>query len=317
MLLSRVAENIYWSARYLERAEASARLVEVHTKLFLDLPRAAGLSWAPLLFVTGTADEVSTPSEEAVVRLLTVDAGHAGSVRSCINMARANLRLTRSVLPEAAWEELNALHLWVEENAGRAVDRRTRLGWTTNVIRKCQMLTGLLAGIMCHDETWSFLEIGRHLERADMTTRVVDVQAGVILDDADEMLRPYADVTWASVLRSLGAHQMFLRTTRSGVSGPGALRFLLRNPQLPRSVEHCLTTVSRSLMELPYYEAPMAACAAVQELLVDTDLDAIDAAELHHFIDRLQVGISDLHESLTSTYFTLSPAGTATLAATA
>lgn len=314
MLLSRVAENVYWSARYLERAEASARLVEVHTKLFLDLPRAAGLSWAPLLLVTGTADEVSSPSEEAVVRLLTVDAGHAGSVRSCIAMARSNLRLTRSVLPEAAWEELNALHLWVEENAAHAVDRRTRVAWTTNVIRKCQMLTGLLAGIMCHDETWSFVEMGRHIERADMTTRVVDVQAGVILDDADEVLRPYADVIWASVLRSLGAHQMFMRSTRSGVSGPGALRFLLRNPQLPRSVEHCLTTVSRSLLELPFYEAPMAACAAVQEMLVDTDLDALTPGDLHAFIDRLQVGISDLHESVTSTYFTLSPAGTASLA---
>lgn len=314
MLLSRVAENVYWSARYLERAEASARLVEVHTKLFLDLPRAAGLSWAPLLLVTGTADEVSSPSEEAVVRLLTVDAGHAGSVRSCIAMARSNLRLTRSVLPEAAWEELNALHLWVEEHAGQAVDRRTRVSWTTNVIRKCQMLTGLLAGIMCHDETWSFVEMGRHIERADMTTRVVDVQAGVILDDADEVLRPYADVIWASVLRSLGAHQMFMRSTRSGVSGPGALRFLLRNPQLPRSVEHCLTTVSRSLLELPFYEAPMAACAAVQEMLVDTDLDALTPGDLHSFIDHLQVGISDLHESVTSTYFTLSPAGTASLA---
>jgi uncharacterized alpha-E superfamily protein len=176
------------------------------------------------------------------------------------------------------------------------------------------MLTGLLAGIMCHDETWSFLEIGRHVERADMTTRVVDVQAGVILDDADEQLRSYADVTWASVLRSLGAHQMFLRATRTGVSGPAALRFLLRNPQLPRSVEHCLTTVSRSLMELPGYDAPMSSCAAVQELLVDTDLEHLTAAELHRFIDLVQVGISDLHEAVTATYFTLSPAGTASLA---
>jgi uncharacterized alpha-E superfamily protein len=159
--------------------------------------------------------------------------------------------------------------------------------------------------------------VRRHVERADMTTRVVDVQAGVILDDADELLRPYADVTWASVLRSLGAHQMFMRTTRAGVSGPGALRFLLRNPQLPRSVEHCLTNVSRSLMELPFYKAPMAACAAVQELLVDADLEHLTASELHRFIDQLQVGISSLHESLTSTYFTLSPTGTASLATTA
>ena len=313
MLLSRVAENVYWSARYLERAEATARLVEVHTKLFLDLPRAAGLGWAPLLYVTGTADDVATPTEEAVVRLLTVDAGHAGSVRSCIAAARTNLRLTRAVLPESAWEELNSLHIWVEENSPHAVDRRTRLSWTTTVIRRCQMLAGLLASVMSHDETWSFLEIGRHLERADMTTRVIDVQAGVILDDVEAQLQPYADVTWSSVLRSLSAHQMFLRTSRAGVSGPEALRFLLRNPQFPRSVEHCLTQLSRSLLELPFYDAPMAACAGVQELLVDVDVESLGAAPVHRFIDRLQVGIGTLHDAVSSTYFTLSPAGSTAL----
>lgn len=315
MLLSRVAENVYWSARYLERAEATARLVEVHSKLFLDLPRAAGLGWAPLLLVTGSADDVASPTEEAVVRLLTADAGHPGSVRSCLAAARANLRLTRSVLPESAWEELNSLHLWVEQNAGHAVDRRTRLSWTTTVIRRCQMLAGLLNGVMSHDETWSFLEMGRHVERADMTTRVIDVQAGVFLGAGAAQLQPYADVIWSSVLRSLSAHQMFLRSSRTGVSGPEALRFLLRNPQFPRSVEHCLTAASRSLMELPFYDAPMAACAAVQEFMVDVDVAGLDAAEVHTFIDRLQIGIGTLHGAVSDTYFTLSPAGSALTAA--
>jgi len=176
------------------------------------------------------------------------------------------------------------------------------------------MLSGLLAGVMSHDEVWSFLEIGRHLERADMTSRVIDVQAGVTLDDTDARLQPFADVTWSSVLRSLSAHQMFLRTSRSGVSRPEALRFLLRNPQFPRSVEHCLTQVSHSLLELPFYDAPMAACAAVQELLVDADVESLGAAPVHQFIDRLQVGIGTLHEAVSSTYFTLSPAGSNALA---
>jgi uncharacterized alpha-E superfamily protein len=314
MLLSRVAENVYWAARYLERVEATARLVEVHTKLFLDLPRAAGIGWAPLLLVTGAADDVGVPTEEAVVRLLTVDASHAGSVRSCLAAARTNLRITRSVLPESAWEELNALHLWVEENAPHAVDRRTRLSWTNTVVRRCQMLTGLLAGVMSHDEVWSFLEIGRHVERADMTSRVIDVQAGVILSDAGARLEQYADVIWASVLRSLSAHQMFLRTTRAGVSGPEALAFLLRNPQFPRSVEHCLLQVAHSLLELPFYDAPMAACAAVQAQLVDAAVDGLGAAELHRFVDRVQLGIGVLHDAVSATYFTLAPAGSTTLA---
>lgn len=312
MLLSRVAESVYWAGRYLERAEATARLVKVHTELFLDLPSMAGLGWSPLLAVTGSRDvfddHYDDAIEEDVIRFLTSDPASSTSILSSLASARYNFRITRNVLPASAWEQLNQLYLWAVQSRALAVDRRTRLACMDRVIRDCYLLRGLLAGTMSHDEAYWFLEIGSLVERADMTTRVLDVQAGVLTDDAtNNAVETYGDLTWVSVLRSVSAQQMFRRTAQSGISGPEALRFLLRDPQFPRSVEHCLTRISRALLELPHYDHPMVGCAKVQQLLVDSGLDELRADTLHDYMDELQIGIGELHAAITETYFTRSP----------
>lgn len=328
MLLSRVAESVYWSGRYLERAEATARLVKVHTELFLDLPRSAGLGWGPLLAVTGSsalfadryqlcedADSGATgngaggagglgAAEEDVVAFMATDTDSHTSVLSSLTRARANLRLTQALLPPAAWEVLNELQHWAADTAGAAIDRRTRMGWLDHVIRQCQLLAGLMAGTMSHDDTYAFLEVGRFVERADMTTRVLDLQAGILVCDADHELAPYADVTWTSVLRSLAGQQAFRRSCGAVVSGPDALRFLLEDPQFPRSVEHCLIAISRALIELPRSDEPMSGCADVQRLLEGADVGRLtDAEALHDHVDLLQGALASLHDTLVSTYF--------------
>jgi uncharacterized alpha-E superfamily protein len=164
---------------------------------------------------------------------------------------------------------------------------------------------------MSHDDTYAFLEIGRGLERADMTTRILDVQAGVLMGQGDGAT-PYGDLTWMGVLRSLSAHQMFRRTAGAAVSGPAVLRFLLRDPQLPRSVERCLIEISRALLELCRHNEPMACCAELQQLLELSELDALgvggpSATELHEYADRLQQGLGGLHDLLVATYFQMEP----------
>jgi uncharacterized alpha-E superfamily protein len=315
MLLSRVAESVYWAGRYLERAEATARLVLVHTELFLDLPKAAGVGWTPLLAVTGSGEAFRSRrldvSEELVVGFLATDSEHQGSIVASVAQAHAKLRVTQAILPSEAWEVLNHLHLWVGATCQQAIDRRTRMGWATQLIRKCQLLSGLLEGTMSHDDTYAFLEIGRGLERADVTTRILDVQAGILVGQRDQA-SPYADLTWMGVLRSLSAHQMFRRAAGSTVSGPAAMRFLLRDPQFPRSIERCLIEISRALLELCRHADPMAGCAQVQQLLerAEADLmgdDGPSAAAMHGYALRLQDGLSALHDQLVATYFQMEP----------
>ncbi len=306
MLLSRVAESVYWSGRYLERAEATARMVKTHTELFVDLPKAAGLGWSPLLAITGTGEafveQMGDPTEEAVVHFLAADLDNSSSVRASVASARSNVRVSRVIFPESAWQIVNELHHFVNDTSLEAVTRRSRLSWMDSVVRQCQLLAGLLGGVMSHDEGYSFLEIGRYIERADMTTRVLQVQSEILMA-ADATDSPYADVTWMGVLQSLSARQMYRRAVSGGVSGPDALRFLLRDPRFPRSVEHCLTGIARSLLELPRYKDPMAGCADVQERLESVTAGNLPMSDLEDYVEELQVGIAELHAALADTYF--------------
>src|ERR1700730_4566596 len=157
MLLSRVAEDAYWAGRYVERAEATARLIKVHTELFLDLPKSAGGGGSPLLAGAGAraalAGRHQSPTEEEVVTFLAIDPDNPSSVLASLAQARANFRVTRAVLPRSSWEVLNGLFLWAIDTPADAVDRRTRLGWMDQVVGQCQLLTGLLARTMWHDGT--------------------------------------------------------------------------------------------------------------------------------------------------------------------
>jgi uncharacterized alpha-E superfamily protein len=310
MLLSRVAEAVYWTGRYLERAEGTARLVQVHTELFVDLPRSAGVNWSPLLVVTGStvpfAELYSEDAEDDVVRFLTMDARNPGAIIGSLERARANLRIARPVFPRELWESLNCLYLQSVEEADKAVPRQSRVTWLDAVISECQRLTGICSGAMSHDEAYAFLRIGRHVERADMTTRVLDVCAATFFH-AEEQLRPYADVTWMSVLKSLSAYQTYRRRTQSRIRGADALAFLLRDPQFPRSVEHCLIDISRSLVDLPHHDAALALCADAEALVADAMVQAMDWRGLHRYADRLQRELANLHEALVATYFGTAP----------
>jgi len=281
----------------------------------LDLPKAAGANWAPLLAVTGSGDAFhdrhAKASEEEVVGFLATGSDHQGSIVSSIACAHANLRVTQAILPSDAWGVLHRLHLWAGRTRHRAVDRRTRLAWTDQLIRQCQLFSGLREGTMSHDDTYAFLVIGRDLERADMTTRVLDVQAGMLIGPRDGA-SPYTDLMWMGVLRSLCALQMFRRIAGPMVSGPATLSFLLRDLQFPRSVERCLVEISRALLELVRHDDPMAGCAEVQQLLEGADLgslgaDGPSAVALHDYADRLQQGLGKLHELLVATYFQMEP----------
>ena len=315
MLMSRVAEQLYWAGRYLERAESTARLVRTHTELYIDLPRRAGLSWAPLLAVTGThelfADHHEHVLEDDVVSFLMSDTAHPGSVVASIEQARANLRVTRGFLPRRSWEALNETSRWVRATADRGTQRSARLLWSEEVIRRCHMVMGSIAATMTRDHAYAFLEIGKLVERADMTTRVLDVQTGILMDRDDDALEPFADLTWMSMLRSLGGEQMFRRQQGGMVSDEAAVRFMLRDSMFPRSIEHCLIEVSRWILELPHQDVPMAGCAEAQRLLEGFSFDDLSSQTLHQFVDDAQIALDNLHARVEATYFLTAELATA------
>ena len=205
-------------------------------------------------------------------------------------------------MPLEAVEVLTELHEQVGQTAEDAVDRRTRSTWLTSVIRGSQSLSAILSETMSHDDAFCFFTVGRQLERADLTTRVLDVQQRVLTRSAGGPLDPYLDICWFAALRSVSALQAFRRTGAQG-SADATITFLLRDTKCPRTVEACMIEASRWLLEIPGHEDAMAACAATQTVLSEVEPVALVNGGLHDFVDVVQRRIADVHGCIEASWF--------------
>ena len=308
-MLSRVAENLYWVARYIERAEDTARLISVNSNLLLDMPRGAALSWAALVDITGAESLFDalfdTRSERHVMKFLCLSREYDSSILSSLAQARENLRTTRDVVPREVWEEVNRCYLEVAELGDDVLSTRRRDAFLDSVIRSCQTLNGLIEGTLSHGLARTFLSLGRHVERADMTTRIIDVRSRNLLPRSPGELVPFEHLQWMSVLKSLSAYQMYRQEVRLRVRGPDVLRFLLQSHSLPRSVLRSLEEVSWELEALPRHHRPLAAATLARAEVAEADVQALSRApaELHERIDAFQVHFQRLHEAIASAYF--------------
>ncbi len=307
MLLSRVAETVYWMVRYIERAENTARIVMVNTTLLLDLPRTISLGWEPLLAITGSQEQFSELYKECnernIVRFLIGDQKNPGSILASLNGARENLRTTRAIVPREVWEALNDLFLFAKEGVSAGLSRRGRFDYLKQIIGRCQQITGTLTGTMSHDEAYWFTRMGRNLERADMTTRIIDVGSARLMPRQVEELKPFADIQWMNVLKSLTAYQMYRRHVHVRVKGSSVVGYLLQDCQFPRAICHCLNEVDGCLRELPRSEGPLRTLGRAQRLVKEAEVRTLVNGELHQFIDDLQLALIGLHEQVASTYF--------------
>jgi uncharacterized alpha-E superfamily protein len=304
-MLSRVARRIYWMARYIERAENTARLVNTYHFLLLDLPRGTHVSWDALPLITGGFNQFEERyrrhDERNTVKFLLADNTNPGAMINSISYARENCRTSREVLPGQAWEQINELQLYANAHVSDALPRRGRFKFLTEIIHRCQQLTGLLAGTMSHDDAYDFVRIGRNLERAEMTTRVLDIGA-MSLSNPDEP--DSIDVhVWTSILRALNAYQMYRKDVQHGVHYADVVGFLLQNDYLPRSVARCLDQVEECLGNLPNHKDTLKPVRDVYHRVSRINPGKLNAGTLHAEVDRLQIGISNIHTQIRNTWF--------------
>ena len=308
-MLSRVAENLYWTARYIERAEDTARLVSVNSHLLLDLPHHTALGWSTLIDITGSEslfdDRYERRNEKNVLHFLCAERDNPGSILASLANARENLRTTRDVVSREIWEQINELYLDVREQSDAGLSPRRRDGFLKRVIRGCQTVTGLIEGTLSYTATRCFIELGRNLERADMTTRIIDVRSGNLLPKDPEELRPFENLQWMSVLKSLTGYQMYRQQVRLRVRGPDVLRFRLQDRHFPRAVARSLESLSWELQSLPRHDRALAAVALVRADVLEADVQSLARSpdDLHAFIDELQIGFNNIHDAIAATYF--------------
>ena len=306
-MLSRVADNLFWMARYLERTENLARLVDVSASLMLDLPQRLSPGWQPLIKITGNeglfTKRGSDYTEKSVVRFIVADEKNPGSMLTSIARAREIARTARDILPRDVWERINDLYLYVAEHAAEASAKRTRYAFLERVTNTTQTLTGMFEGIFSEGNALSFITLGRNIERADMTSRILDVRAAAMMAASALEFGPFETVLWMSVLSSLSGYQMYRIKMRERVYGAGVVRFLLADEQFPRACVCCLRRVEEVLHRLPHSGPLLRRVARTRRAIHHTRFDALSQGDLHEFIDRLQVSLARTNDELARIYF--------------
>src|SRR5207253_1284743 len=214
VMLSRVADALYWMSRYVERAENVARFIDVNTWLSLDLPPGYQEQWTPLISTTGDdalfAEHYSNASKRNVIHFLTFDTRNPNSIFSSISAARENARLARQYITLETWEQINRFYLAVQNGVQRSA-RGFEPGqdFFSEVMSASHQFLGTLYATMSHNEGWHFCRLGRLIERADKTSRILDTKYYLLLPSIDAVGTPYDDIMWAAVLRSTSALEMY------------------------------------------------------------------------------------------------------------
>jgi len=308
-MLSRVADALYWMSRYIERAEYLARLVDVNMQSILDLQAGEKESeyWKPLLYTFAEGDLIS----EARADLDTLDVGYfialakenPGSIRQCIALARENARSIRDQLSEGIFVELNSISLFLQSDEAERLWHRAPEELCRRVIRFSLVFQGLCDSTLPRNEGSHFIQMGKNLERADKTSRILDM---LTYGDIE-----MPSVSHANVLRSCSALAAYRYEFRGRVSTDSVALFLLFSSRFPRSVRFCAEAINTSLHAISghahghYSNEVERITGSLQGELSFSGLEAIQQTGLHDYIDRLQSRLNEIGQKLFETYILL------------
>ena len=306
-MLSRVAEALFWIGRYVERAEDTARLLDVHFHDVLEDPRVDEAdACAVLLTVMGVPDDIAEKHRDsrAVLELLGYDAATPSSIVGALVAARQNARSAREALSADIWECLNSTHNVLSARVSAARDFGPA-PFFSYVRERAATFAGYVATSMSQDASHDVLVLGRSLERVDMTALLLAVRIGARRGSEG----------WTSTLRACSAHDAYLRTYQEGVEAPRVLEFLLVDRLFPRSVFHALSAGEHALARLDPTSGRSALDEPARRAIgrARTDLEFLSAAnlldDLPHRLHQLQRTVSTVSEEVTKRLF----AGTAPL----
>ncbi len=305
-MLSRVANRLYWSARYLERSEGTARMVNAYTHFILDLPKSNPVGWDVLIRIIEAEpayfSRYKKLSEQNVIKFLLIDEENLGSLLASVTFARENLRTTRDVLPEEAWELVNELHIYTKRNAVEAVKRRGRHEFLEEIMLRNIQIDGLFDGSMNRDRSFEFIRLGRYLERCDMATRIADVGiAGLPDEDSAELDLEIS--LWVNLLTSLSATSAYRREVGPIVEPSEVTDFIFNYPHFPRSVRYCLDRVERAISGFNHNDSSMAILGRMRKKLDRFDAKKLSKSQIHEVIDQIQLELNRLNTTIADTWF--------------
>ncbi|MBJ7258960.1 MAG: alpha-E domain-containing protein [Chthoniobacterales bacterium] len=315
-MLSRAGDSTYWMGRYIERAENNARLLDVNVQLLLDFEKRRDETerqfWAPILSTLEDTElfrqlhpEFTAP---AVLDHLTFEPRNPNSIQSCIGLARENARAVRDQISSEMWEQINALWLYFREGSAARDFRANSHEFYDKVTFASQLFQGVTDATMTHGEAWQFVQAGKFIERADSTSRILDLKYHILLPSGEQVGGNVDISQWMSVLRSCSGMEAYLKIRKGDVTPWGVAEFLVCHGEFPRSIRFCIDRLDGVLHDIAsagegrFRNEPERLSGLLRSQLDYATIDEVFRHGLHEYLDGIQEQVIGLDIAFHRTY---------------
>jgi uncharacterized alpha-E superfamily protein len=314
-MLSRVADSIYWMSRYVERAENVARFIDVNLNLALDVGPEMDRHWDPLIYTTGDHAEFQARypegTQQNVIQFLTFDAENPNSILCCLRTARENARTVRDMISSPMWEEMNKFYL-LAKTASQPQVLASPFDFFAQIKLSAYTLDGAVQSTLSHGEAWHFHRMGQLIERADKTSRILDVKYYLLLPQVADIGTQLDTNQWAALLKSATALEMY-RKAHGRITPQQVAEFLLMDREFPRAVRFCVGHAEQSLLTITggtrgtFDNQAEQLLGRLRSELDYTNIEEIFAKGLHEFIDQFQEKVNGVGQAISETFFAVEP----------
>jgi uncharacterized alpha-E superfamily protein len=311
-MLSRVANTVYWMNRYIERAENYARFMDVNFNLSLESPPDVQQQWKPLVVITGDwplyESLHTTVDKEKAIFFLGFDSKNPNSIYSCITKARENARSIRPEITKEVWEQINSIYFYMQEGLKKKLWKsKDPRNFFKKIKQDCQLLYGIFDATISRNEGWHFGKIGQLIERADKTSRVMDVKYHILLTTPQEIGSPLDLMQWGALLKSVSAYDMY-RKTYGKLAAINIAAFLILDKKFPRSMLCCLIHAEQSLKEITgstdgFSNEVEKKLGKLRSELEFADINEVFESGLHEYLDEFQRRLNDISTSFYNSFF--------------
>jgi uncharacterized alpha-E superfamily protein len=314
-MLSRVANSIYWMNRYIERVENYARFVSVNINLSYDLPGMISEQWGLLLEAThdkATYDKLySEETEDKIIYFITFDPLNPNSIYNTLGNARENARTVKETLPKEIWEHLNSFYLSFKQfSTNKKLDFEELPKFYENIKQQCQLFAGMIDGTLQRDEAYYFANMGKFLERADKTSRFLDIGYFNFQSISDvKTVNPQDLLVWSAVLKSVSAFNMYRQQYKS-LKQENIIEFLIKDRDFPRAIchsikkaEYAIYRISGTRPQDSYSNEAEKAVTQLKHEIDFTETGEIIKYGLHKFLNNFQVKNNNIDQEIFKVYF--------------
>jgi uncharacterized alpha-E superfamily protein len=325
-MLSRVADTLYWLARYIERAENNARILDVNFMLTLDAEQNADSSsqreWLPILATLEDQELFNkiypVVNADTVCEFVTFAAENPNSIRSGIARARENARTVREYISSEMWERINSLYLWINSADARLLYDTSTIDFYRHIVDCSHGFHGTTNATLTHADGWHFLQLGKYLERADSASRILDLKYHILLPSGEQVGGDVDSLQWAAVLKTCSAYEAYCKLHLDGVAPAQVAEFIILHDTFPRSIRYCADHLDESLHRISGSDRTHFANEAERlsgQLCSDLHYETIThiiKQGLHEYLDRLQGRLNEIACAMRQTYCEWQPEEIAT-----